>query len=410
MRTEPGVPTAYRDLLAVPGLRPLVAGTVLSRLGGSVWTLALVLFALQRFHSPAVAGLATLLTWTPGLVVGPLAGALLDRHGRVRLIALDHGVAVAGVAALVALDRSGLLSPFALLAVVGACSVTLPLTTSGTRSLIPLLTPVHLWERVNAVDSASYNVSGVLGPALAGVLMATTGGAGTLLTIGAIWLIAGLLMLRVPEPAARSGGADPVLRSAWEGLRYVVRSPVLRRLSALVPLANVAAGVLAVALPVLVLPLPGGGDATVGALWSEVAIAALVSGLLAGRARTRGREGAIMAAALVVSGVGLVLVTAAAARPAQALALAAVGMVLVGAAEGPFDVAMFSLRQRATEPAWFGRAMSISMTVNIVGLPIGSALAGVAVGASLAGTIGAAAALTLGCAALCRALLPAPRP
>jgi MFS family permease len=379
---------------------------VLSRLGGNMWMLALILFVLQRYHSPAVAGLATFLTWVPGLVLGPLAGALLDRHGRARLIALDHGVAVAGVVALVLLDLFGRLTPTSLLAVVGVSSLTLPLTTSGTRSLMPLLAPRRLWERVNALDSATFNATVLLGPVLAGGLIAAVGGIATLAVIGTIWLPAGLLVLCVREPATRSGGDGHVLREAWDGLRYAARNPVLRGLSVLMPLVNAGAGVVIVALPVLVLSLPGGGDAVVGALRSASGLAALAGSILAGRIRSAGRERAVMAATLLLMGVAT-LVIAAAARLPGPLVVAGAALTLAGAVEGPFDVAMFSLRQRATDPAWFGRAMSISMSVNALGVPIGSVLAGVAVGVSLTGTLVAAGVLTIACAVLCPLLVPA---
>ena len=68
----------------------MAAGTVLARTAGSLWQIALVLFVLQRFHSPALAGAATFLGIVPGLAVSPIAGALLDRHGRLRMILLDY--------------------------------------------------------------------------------------------------------------------------------------------------------------------------------------------------------------------------------------------------------------------------------------------------------------------------------
>ncbi len=78
--------SSYRNLFAVPGFARLVASTLLVRSAGGMWQLALVLFVLQRFHSPELAGLTVFLSIAPGIVVSPLAGVLLDRHGRVRLM------------------------------------------------------------------------------------------------------------------------------------------------------------------------------------------------------------------------------------------------------------------------------------------------------------------------------------
>jgi hypothetical protein len=58
-------------------------------------------------------------------------------------------------------------------------------------------------------------------------------------------------------------------------------------------------------------------------------------------------------------------------------------ILLFGAANGPFDIGLFTLRQRRTDPAWFGRGFAVSMALNYVGTPIGSALAGPLIGWSL---------------------------
>jgi hypothetical protein len=70
------------------------------------------------------------------------------------------------------------------------------------------------------------------------------------------------------------------------------------------------------------------------------------------------------------------------------------------------DIAMFSLRQRAIDPAWLGRAMSISMSLNALGFPLGSALAGPAIHVSLSGAMVLGASLVLLAALLSPLLLP----
>jgi hypothetical protein len=74
-------------------------------------------------------------------------------------------------------------------------------------------------------------------------------------------------------------------------------------------------------------------------------------------------------------------------------------MVLIGAGSAPLDVGLFALRQRRTDPAWFGRAVAVSMSLNYAGQPIGSALAGPIVQRSVPLALAAAALLSLlGCA------------
>ncbi len=73
-------------------------------------------------------------------------------------------------------------------------------------------------------------------------------------------------------------------------------------------------------------------------------------------------------------------------------------MFLTGLLSGPLDIALFTLRQRRTDPAWTGRAFAVSMSFNFLGVPIGSVIAGVVATRSLeaAVAIGAVACLLAG--------------
>lgn len=122
---------SYRSLLGVRGAVPLAAAMLLSRLGGIMWQIALVLFVLQRFHSPGLAGLVGMVGLLPGLLLSPLAGALLDRHGRVPMMLVDFSLAACTGIALWVLAAASVLTPFVLLVVVGVSSLTLPLGSTG---------------------------------------------------------------------------------------------------------------------------------------------------------------------------------------------------------------------------------------------------------------------------------------
>ncbi len=400
---EAAANVSYRALWRVSGLPALVLLTLLARLGGSVWSLGLVLFVLQRFHSPTLAGLTAAASWLPGLGCSPIAGALLDRHGRKGLIALDLAVAVSMVMSIVALDQSGRLAPEVLVLIVGLGSITLPLTMTGTRSLMPLLTPQPLWDRMNALDSASLNVTELLGPVVAGLLFASVGGLGTLLVVAAVWLAAlSLTALLRDAPTTRGDGS--LFHETLAGLRYTLAKPSLRALAVILPISNAGWGMLTIALPVLILGLPRGGSPQVGLLWSIFGLTALIGSLLFGRVRTSGREASLIGGLGLVSAVGLGVVAVSALGPATLL-LAAAGMVIAGAADGSASVALFSFRQRVMDPAWFGRSLAISISLSVMGLPLGSALAGPLLGWSVPGTLAIAAGLELLAAGLALGLL-----
>jgi MFS family permease len=388
-------------VLARPHIARFLGSLALMRLGASMYGLAVILFALERYHSPVWAGLLAAFSYLPGLLLGPIAGALLDRYGRVRLVALDMAVAASTIVAIVALARLGQLTAPVMLVVVTLGALTVPLTTGGVRSLLPLLLPREQWDRGNALDSVITAGTVVAGPALAGVLYATAGGLITLVVIGLLWLLAGLLILTVREPDVPAPTGSGLVGQAWAGVRYLFANPTLRALSLVLPVANTGEGFLQVALPVAVLAWPRGGPLLVGTLWALSGVAAVAASLGLGLFRTDARERAIMTGGLVLTAAGAGLLTLAG-GPLPA----AVAMVLIGISFGGFDVAFFSLRQRVTDPAWLGRTMTLSVSINGLGRPAGSAAAGPLVALSPVAGLGLGACLYLAAAVACVLTVP----
>src|SRR3989440_7949765 len=165
--TPGSIAPSYVALLRVPGFGRVALGTLLARLGGQMWEIVLVLFVLQRYQSPSVAGLTVLLSILPGLVLSPVAGALLDRQGRVRLMILDYAVTAGLMATIVVLSLGHRLPPPLLLLIVAVLGVSNILSITGARSLFPLMLPRALWDRANGLDTSMYSLTAVLGPAVA---------------------------------------------------------------------------------------------------------------------------------------------------------------------------------------------------------------------------------------------------
>ena len=363
---------SYRALLDVPGLRRLVLSALFSRTAAQMASLQLVLFVLARFHSPQLAGLTVTASIVPGLLLSPLAGAVLDRGARVPLIVLDYVVAGVALLLIVVLAEAGALASWSLMLIAAAQSVTMPLSNSGTRSLFPTIVPRPLWDRANAVDSGGYVTAAVIGPGLAGAVIAVVGttwalAAPALLSFVAASLVVGMKVTVPPSGLPTAG----ILRDARDGLLYVVRHRALRTLAVTVSVFNIAGGTLIVATPVLVLTRLHSTSVEVGALFAVMGGTGIVAGLVTGRFDSEGRERAWLAAGCVATALAMVVLIF-----ADSLAMAALGMAIAGLANGPLDIALFSLRQRVTDPAWFGRAFAVSMSLNFVGIPLGSAVAG----------------------------------
>ena len=292
MTTGQGVvapPATYGRLMRVPGFRQLLVSSLLTRTASQMWTVGLVLFALQRYHSPGVAGLSLFLLIFPGLLLSPVAGALLDRHGRKRLMTLDFIVAAVCLTVIVVLAAADRLPVWGLYAVLTGGSLTSTLSIAGARSIFPLIVPTDLWDRGNAADSVCYGVANIAGPALAGALIAVFG-SDAALAGAAVGYVAGALVLQgVGEPAHAAEVSGRILVEAWRGLRYVVTNPTLRWIAIGFSTLNVGWGMVIVALPVVVFQLHGNA-ATVGSILALAGAAGVPAALIAGGIRTEGRE------------------------------------------------------------------------------------------------------------------------
>ncbi|HLO35609.1 MAG TPA: MFS transporter, partial [Candidatus Deferrimicrobium sp.] len=374
----PRTERSYRALLAVPGLGRILLSMQLSRIAQSMIGVAIVLFTLSEYHSPALTGIVTFASVFPGLLVAPIAGALLDRHGRTRLVILDYAVALAALVLIGGLALADALPVPLLLLIVTISSLTAILSHTGLRSLFPLIVPERLWERVNAIDSNGYLVATILGPPIAAALVSLVGGATTLILIGLLYGAATLAMIGAPDPVSETASTGKLLVDAWHGVVYTMRNPTLRGLGVSISLLNLSGGMVTIVVPLIVIDRLHAPEVAVGLVFAASGVAGMIAALIAGRLDTRGREWNLLV--LPMAGIAvadLLLIVGAGATTALAgLAFVGLGLALGGALNGPMDIGLFTIRQRRTDPAWMGRAFAVSMALNFVGYPIGAALAG----------------------------------
>lgn len=376
---------SYRALLRVPTLGRVLLSMQVARVAQSMVGVALVLFTLDRFGSPAFAGLVTFASIFPGLLLSPVAGALLDRHGRIRLVLLDYVVALIAMMVIGGLAVLDVLPGPLLVLIAVVSSLTSILSHVGLRSLFPILVPEPLWERVNAVDANGYVLATIIGPPIAAVLVALIGGATALLVIGVAFGIAAFVLVGVPDPPSPTASTGRIFGDAWAGVVYTWRNRTLRGLGFAITLGNLAHGMTTIVLPLIILERFELSEAVVGLVFAASGISGMASALLFGRMDTRGREWSLLVWPMLalVPTVALLLVAAGQPPLPFGLGLLVLEMLLVGILVGPMDIALFTVRQRRTDPAWMGRAFSVSMAFNYVGMPIGALVAGLLADRSL---------------------------
>ena len=252
--------------------------------------IALVLFTLAEYHSPELAGLVTFASIFPGIAISPIAGVLLDRHGRIRLMILDYVVAATALVVVAGLSSAHALPAWLLVLIAVVMSLTSIFSSVGLRTLFPLIVPRHLWERANALDSNGYVVATIFGPPIAASLVAFGGGPAALFVIGLVYGLTALSMVGVHDPLTEVTATGTLLSDARAGLVYVWRNRTLRGLGVSVSVLNLTGGMTTIVVPLLVLHQLGANEALVGVMFAISGVSGMVSALVFGRIDTRGRE------------------------------------------------------------------------------------------------------------------------
>ncbi|MEV0328137.1 MFS transporter [Micromonospora echinospora] len=399
-------PLSYWQVFTSRNVPQLLLAASFSRLAGSMLLFAVVLYVIAEFGSASIAGLGAFFLTLPGFLVSPVAGAVLDRLGVVRAVVLDtlsSAVLISLVAVLSVLDT---LRPPVLFALLTLYSLTSPLTSGGIRTLFPRFVPEAAYDKANALDLSTFSVIDVVGPLIAGTLVAWIGPDPTLLCVAVMYALASasIALLREGNAGADAPVRQHLLRAAGEGIVHLVRNPTLRALAVSYSVYQAASGMLVVIVPVAVGRWLGDADATeryVGVLWAGAGLAGAVGALIAGRLVGAGRERSSMVAATLVGAVAIFPVSA-----LGSLVTLGAGLALVGLTEGVVNVSLLSLRQRRTEPAWLGRIMTVSISVNLMGFPVGTLLGGLVVSHSVTAALALAAALAVGSAAFAHFLIP----
>ena len=385
----------------MPSLGRVLLGMQISRISQSMVSIVMILFALQRYDSAPLAGIVAFASIAPGMIVSPIAGALLDRHGRVRLIILDYIVAATSLTLTAALSSAGDLPAWLLVGIAMVASLTGPLSSSGLRSLFPLMVPEPLWERVNAVDSNGWVLATVVGAPFGAVFAQVLGFEVALGIIAAGYVVSAVVMFGAPDPRTDVASTGNLVRDAWLGLVYTWNNRTLRALAISLSTMNLTGGVIQIVVPLIILKRLGMDQDTVGYMFGLSGAFGVVSAFACGRLKTEGRERPL----IIVPGIVFIGTTAILLWPAGLLPIV-LCMAISGLANGPLDIAMFTLRQRRTDPAWMGRAFTVSMNLNFSGFPIGAALAGILVTSSIEAALVFGLAANVAAAVLAYLLIP----
>lgn len=361
-----------------PDFRRLWAAETVSQVGTQITQLALPVLAVTLLSAtPFQMGVLTALETAAFLVVGLPAGAWVDRWRRKRVLVVGDLVRMVTLGSLPvawALDALSLPQLFVVAAVTGTATVFFDV---AWQSYLPtLVAPAQVVDG-NAKLSASQEVARVAGPGITGVLLRVLG-APVLIALDAVsFLFSALFIGRirqvdtVPDRAQRR----PLRTEIAEGLGFVVRHPLLRRIVACTGTGNLFNSITTTLLVLFALRELHLSESLLGLVFSAGAVGGIVGAVTAARfARWVGEGRAIPLSALIIVPFAALYPLAAAGAP---VLLLVVGNIGISWAVVAYNVTQVSFRQRLCPPRLLGR-MNASVRFIVFGtMPLGGLLGGV---------------------------------
>lgn len=357
----------------------LWTGQTISEVGSVITPFALPFLAVTALNaSNFQVGLLTALGSLAFLLVALPAGVVVDRVARHRLMMwcdVLRAAVVATVPVAWYLDTLTLTHLCAVALVTGSLTVFFDV---AYQSYVPVLVDKEALIDANGKLGTTSSAAATIGPTVAGVLVATIGGARALAADAVSFLVSAvsLFLIRTPEPKpARPDGPRPAFRKEMgEGLGFVVRHPVLRRIVACTGTVNLFAHMaLAMEMPFLIREL-GLSPGKAGLLLALGTVGGVLGGLLAGRlARRVGSARIIWLAPLVL---GLPSYLAPLAYPGWRVVLYGIGWFAFTFGAVVYNTAQVTYRQQICPPELLGRMNAAVRWIVWGTIPLGALLGG----------------------------------
>ncbi len=367
--------------LAHRNFRLYFAGQAVSILGSWIQQVALAWLVYRLTGSAALLGVTAFCGLIPQLVVGPLAGAWIDKHDKKKwLVGVQAAMAlqafVLGGLTWAGWINTGFIVLMALL--LGTLSsFDAPLRQSligsfvGSRDDLP---------NALALNAMLFNAGRFVGPPIAGLLLGLTSEAFCFAINGVSFLALIVAVLRVTgtPPARAKGSVGEVFQ---EGLRYAWQTRAVRMLILTLIVLNLTASSYAVLLPVFARDVFGGDATTLGWLWGAAGCGAFLSTIFLA---TRKQTPAVVSA--VVAGVAVSAVSLLVFALTRWLPLALAGMVGLGFGISSCNVGINMILQGTAPETLRGRIVSFFTSARFGFDALGGLLAGIVAAALGAGT------------------------
>jgi len=365
------LPASMRALSHRP-FRLYFFGQACSVLGSWIQQVALSWLVYRLTGSAALLGVTAFAALIPMLVVGPLAGAWLDRRDRQRALVCIQALLFIQALSLAALTWLDLIGPVLIVLMSALLGILNAFDTPARQSLIaPMVGKREDLPNALALNAMLFNLGRFIGPPIAGLLLTVMSEAAcfAINAVSYLALLWGVAAMKIGVTPKSSGSVGHVFR---EGARYAFHTWSIRTMIIVLALVNVTASAYAVLLPIFAREVFHGDARTLGLLWGAAGAGAFASTLLlATHSNLRATVNAVIAGVLLSALALLVF-------PLTAqLAVALPAMVALGFGISVTNVGINTALQSMAPDHLRGRIVSFFSSTRFGFDAIGGLIAGV---------------------------------
>jgi MFS family permease len=363
----------YRELAGNKNYLAFWSGFTFSTVGDSLTRVALTWLVFEETKSAQALGMLTIAYTAPILLGGLIAGPLLDRFSPRRVMLVDNlirGLVFALIPILHFLGRLELWHIYLFAAVYGFLMM---ISLAGGPTLIPSIVKHEHLDTANALETLSYTISGVIGPPLAGLLIAWLGATNVIIFDALSYFIFAFALqgISVSEPVRSEEQKTNASYGLMDAVRLMLANKVILSTTLMFMAANVGLGAMTVFLPLVSNQIAEDSSQVFGLLLGAMALGEVISAGLAGSLSIKLSLGKRIAMAQILSGASLLFLLW-----TSGFWAVAIGLFLLGFFSAPLTIWAQTLRMQVIPPDLRGRTFALLRTLMQGATPLGGALAG----------------------------------
>ncbi|WP_317890710.1 MFS transporter [Paenibacillus arenilitoris] len=356
----------------------LYSGQFFSLLSSAAVQFSIIWWLTDTTGSPLVLAMAGIAGFLPQALLGPVAGAFVDRYSRkTMMIAADMTVALGSIALFAAMSF-GEPSIALVIIVLMVRSLATAFHMPAMQASVPLLAPEEHLTKASGWGQMVSSITNVAGPAVGMALLAASSIQWVLLldVLGAVIASGVLLFIHIPKPAAAGEQAEDragLIAEMKEGYQAIAKHRLLWKLTMLMTAIAVLFIPIGTYFPLMVRNHFGKGVVEAGVVETVFAIGLIAGASLVGVLGDRLDKIKTMAAGMALMGIALCL---SGLLPSSGYYAFVVMSALIGISGPLFSAPFYAYVQTEIEPHLLGRVFSFITSLSLLATPIGMGLAG----------------------------------